>query len=114
MPPPASSSEDPDPFERFRRGLGSRYTIGRQLGAGGMGVVYLAIDIRLNRQVAIKALHPQGTSPAARRRFAREGRVLAKLQHPNILTVHEAGELDGWWYFVMDYVEGPTLAQRLV
>ena len=113
MPPPDTSiPEDSDPFERFRRG--SRYTIGRELGAGGMGAVYFATDNRLNRPVAIKILHPHRTTPAARRRFAREARLLAKLHHPNIVTVHDAGEGEGVWYFVMDYIDSPTLAERLV
>ena len=79
-----------------------------------MGAVYFATDNRLNRPVAIKILHPHRTTQAARRRFAREGRLLAKLHHPNIVTVHDAGESEGVWYFVMDYIESPTLAQRLV
>jgi serine/threonine protein kinase len=100
-------------LERVRRVLAPQYTIERQLAAGGMGVVYLGTDVVLDRRVAIKVLRPEYTSPAGRQRFMREARVLAKLQHPNIVTVHQANEVDGVRYFVMDYINGPTLADRL-
>lgn len=100
-------------LERVRRVLAPQYTIERQLAAGGMGVVYLGTDVTLDRRVAIKVLRPEYTSPAGRQRFTREARLLAKLQHPNIVTVHQANEVGGVRYFVMDYIDGPTLADRL-
>lgn len=94
--------------------LTPQYTVEREHASGGMGVVFLGTDVRLDRRVAIKVLRPDHTSGDARRRFAREARVLAKLQHRNIVPIHQADEVDGFWYFVMDFIDGPTLAQRLL
>jgi tRNA A-37 threonylcarbamoyl transferase component Bud32/tetratricopeptide (TPR) repeat protein len=91
-----------------------RYEIRSQLGAGGMGEVYLAEDTLLDRKVAIKLLPPQSTADErARKRLIREARAAAKLDHPNICTIHEVGEEDGRSFIVMQYVEGETLAHRI-
>jgi predicted ATPase/serine/threonine protein kinase len=91
-----------------------RYEIRSQLGAGGMGEVYLAEDISLNRKVAIKFLPPALiTDEHARKRLLREAQAAAKLDHPNICTIHEVAEEDGRSFIVMQYVEGETLAARL-
>jgi tRNA A-37 threonylcarbamoyl transferase component Bud32 len=100
-------------LDRLRRVLAPQYTVERELASGGMGVVFLGTDTLLDRRVAIKVLRPEFTFPAASQRFTREARLLAKLQHPNIVAVHQAGEADGIQYFVMDYVNGRTLADRL-
>jgi serine/threonine protein kinase len=100
-------------LDRLRRLLAPQYAVEHELAAGGMGVVFLGTDVVLERRVAIKVLQPEYASAVARRRFEREARVLAKLQHPNIVAVHTAGPAEDFWYFVMDYIEGPTLAQRL-
>jgi serine/threonine protein kinase len=91
------------------------YEIQSLLGAGGMGEVYRARDTRLNRTVAIKVI-PQhlSTDPARRQRFEREARAISALQHPNICTLHDIGHQDGTDYLVMEYLEGETLALRLV
>ncbi len=89
------------------------YTVEREIAAGGMGVVFLGWDVELERRVAIKVLRPEWASPGGAERFAREARVLARLQHPNIVAVHQAGEAEGLRYFVMDFVPGDTLARRL-
>src|SRR2546430_1308357 len=90
------------------------YTIIRQLGAGGMGEVYLADDKRLARKVAVKVLPADLTrNDEAKRRLLREARSVAALDHPNVCTVHEVDEQDGRLYIVMQYVEGETLADRL-
>jgi serine/threonine-protein kinase len=90
------------------------YKLESQLGAGGMGVVYLATDTRLGRQVAIKLLHESSLKdPERRARFEREARVLASLNHPNIAAIHgleAAGEV---MFLVLEYVPGDTLSQRL-
>ena len=90
------------------------YTIGDQLGAGGMGEVYAAIDTRLDRAVAIKVLpeHLSG-DPHLRGRFEREARAVSSLNHPHICTLYDVGEQDGVHYIVMELVEGDTLAARL-
>jgi len=79
-----------------------------------MGLVYLAQDTRLDRAVAVKVLRPEMATALLVERFRREARVLARLTHPNIVAVHDADERDGLLYFVMEYVEGETLAARLL
>ena len=92
----------------------AHYRILEQLGAGGMGVVYRAVDERLERDVAIKVL-PLGAlhSESARSRFRKEALALAKLNHPNIATVYDVGREDGMDYIVMEYVPGDSLAEKL-
>lgn len=93
----------------------SHYEIRSQLGAGGMGEVYLAEDLKLRRHVAIKfiARHKE-ISPAAEKRFLREARAASKLNHPNIITIYEAGETDNHAYIVMEYVEGRSLRELIL
>ncbi|MGH7561652.1 MAG: protein kinase domain-containing protein, partial [Gemmatimonadales bacterium] len=94
--------------------LGHQYRIERELGRGGMGVVFLARDLTLDRWVAVKVIHPElivNRTLAAR--FLAEARLIARVRHPNIVTVHSAGEADGHLYFVMDYLPGETLRERL-
>jgi tRNA A-37 threonylcarbamoyl transferase component Bud32 len=94
--------------------LGQQYEIVRPLGQGGMGAVYLARERALERFVAIKVLRPElAETEASRERFRREARVAAQLSHPNILPLHTFGEVSGIWYFVMGYVRGVTLEERL-
>ncbi|MDB4916289.1 MAG: protein kinase [Gemmatimonadetes bacterium] len=94
--------------------LGAQYEIIRPLGRGGMGSVYLARERALERFVAIKVLRPDLAEAAEHReRFRREARVAAQLSHPGILPLHTFGEVGGLWYFVMGYVRGPSLADRL-
>jgi tetratricopeptide (TPR) repeat protein len=90
------------------------YRLIREIGAGGMGVVYEAEDTRLRRRVAIKLLPPEySRERAAKQRFLREARAAAALDHPNICTVHDVGDSDGQLYIVMAYYEGETLKERL-
>ena len=94
--------------------LGSQYEIVRLLGQGGMGSVYLARERALERFVAIKVLRPELAEVRhGRERFRREARVAAQLAHPGILPLHTFGEVEGVWYFVMAYVRGVTLGERL-
>src|ERR1700675_3290539 len=79
------------------------------LGAGGMGVVYRALDTKLNRPVAIKFLSDDLAGAASRRRFQREAQTASSLNHPHILTVYDAGEVDGRQYLVTELVDGGTL-----
>jgi serine/threonine protein kinase/Tol biopolymer transport system component len=85
------------------------YKIEGLLGEGGMGVVYRALDTKLNRPVAIKFLSEELADPAARRRFQREAQMASSLNHPHILTVHDAGEFEGRQYLVTELVDGGTL-----
>jgi serine/threonine protein kinase len=84
------------------------YELQTPLGAGGMGVVYRALDTKLNRPVAIKFLSDDLANPAARRRFQREAQMASSLNHPHILTVHDAGEFEGRQYLVTEFVDGGT------
>jgi serine/threonine protein kinase/tetratricopeptide (TPR) repeat protein len=97
-------------------GLGSvvsdRYVIERELGHGGMATVYLARDLRHDREVAVKVLEAH-VAPAGAERFIREIRIAARLTHPHVLGVHDSGESDGRLYYVMPYVAGETLRSRL-
>jgi len=92
----------------------THYTLIDRLGGGGMGVVYRARDLRLNRDVAVKVLAPAIlTNESARHRFRREAMALSRLSHPNIATVHDFDCADGIDFLVMEHVEGETLQQRL-
>jgi serine/threonine protein kinase len=87
------------------------YEVQMPLGAGGMGVVYRALDTNLNRPVAIKFLSDDLADPGARRRFQREAQTASSLNHPHILTVHDAGEFEGRQYLVTELVDGGTLRE---
>ncbi len=100
-------------FKKFQDVLAGRYAIERELGRGGMAVVYLANDLRHDRTVAIKLLQPDITSSLTAERFLREIRITARLQHPNILGLFDSGAEGGFCYYVMPYVEGETLRERL-
>src|SRR6187399_670910 len=85
------------------------YDVQARIGAGGMGVVYRAVDTKLNRPVAVKVLSDAIADPAARRRFQREAQTASSLNHPHILTVYDVGEEDGRQYIVTEFVDGGTL-----
>ncbi len=107
---------DPKEFPKLlQAALGHQYRIERELGRGGMGLVYLARDLTLDRLVAVKVVHPDlSTNSVVSARFLTEARTIAKIRHPNIVSVHSAGEVNGQLYYVMDYFPGETLRQRLV
>lgn len=111
---PAQGST-PDPlFLSFQLALAGRYSIDRELGRGGMGIVYLAHEVHLDRLVAIKLLPPdRAANPSLRERFLREARLAAKLSHPNIIPIHAVDETSGFVYYVMSFVDGLTLAERV-
>jgi serine/threonine-protein kinase len=93
--------------------LADRYAIERQLGRGGMATVYLARDLKHDRQVAIKVLRPEVAASIGAERFLREIRTAARLQHPHIVPLHDSGEAAGFLYYVMPYVEGESLRDLL-
>jgi hypothetical protein len=94
--------------------LGHQYEIIRMLGSGGMGCVYLARERALERFVAIKVLRPDlAVTEAHRERFRREARIAARLSHPGILGLHSFGEIENIWYFVMTYVRGESLGEKI-
>ncbi len=105
----------PDPlFLSFQQAVAGRYSIDREIGRGGMGVVYLAREVHLDRSIAIKLLPPERAAQRTLRdRFLREARLAAKLSHPNIIPIHSVEETDGFVFYVMAYVDGETLAQRV-
>jgi serine/threonine-protein kinase len=101
-------------FLALQAALAGEYSLQRELGRGGMGIVYLARDVQLDRDVAIKVLPSHLASTAeSRERFLREARTAAGLSHPHIVPIHRVGESAGFVYFVMSYVEGETLGERL-
>jgi serine/threonine-protein kinase len=102
-----------DTLERLRLTLAEQYAVSRELGRGGMAVVYLAEDIRHDRQVAIKVLLPELAVSLGGDRFLREIRVAARLQHPHILPLFDSGSRDGLLYYVMPLVEGESLRDKL-
>lgn len=101
-------------LERLRAALSPEYEVEKELGAGGMGTVFLARDVNLQRHVAVKILRPELATARAAERFLQEARILASLSHPNIVPVHRAGEADGLYYYVMEFVDGDTLRSRLL
>src|SRR5215471_16355343 len=104
-----------DPLvEVLKKTIGFQYRIERLLGRGGMGAVYLAHELALDRDVAIKVLPPeQADAPQLRERFRSEARTAARLNHPNIVPLYTFGEVNGIVYFVMGYVDGESLSARL-
>src|SRR2546427_2164231 len=101
-------------FLDFQAAVVGRYSLDRELGRGGMGVVYLAREVRLDRSVAIKLLPPSmASNPKLRERFLREARTAAKLSHPNIIPIHAVEEIGEFVFFAMAYIEGETLTERV-
>ncbi|MEO7998786.1 MAG: serine/threonine-protein kinase, partial [Gemmatimonadaceae bacterium] len=99
---------------RLAEALAGHYVIVRALGQGGMGTVFLARDVTLDREVAVKVISPElAASPELRERFLKEARTVAKLRHPNIVAVYTAGEGNGLLYFVMEFVPGESLRDRM-
>ena len=103
----------PDVLTRIQAALADHYRIERELGRGGMATVYLAEDRKHHRPVAVKILHPELASNVGSDRFLREIEIAARLNHPHILTLIDSGESDGLLYYVMPYVEGESLRERL-
>jgi serine/threonine protein kinase len=99
--------------ETLNTTLADRYLVERELGSGGMATVYLARDVRHERRVALKVLRPELAAVIGAARFAQEIRTTANLQHPHILPLHDSGEIEGTVFYVMPYVEGETLRDRL-
>lgn len=115
MPMLGSMADQPDAdFLALQEALLGRFVLERELGRGGMGIVYLARDIRLDRPVALKLL-PSSLSdrPELRERFLREARTAARLSHPNIVPIHAVEELGDYVFIVMAYIEGQTLGERI-
>jgi tetratricopeptide (TPR) repeat protein/TolB-like protein len=100
-------------LERFTAAIASRYTIRRELGAGGMATVYLAEDRKHERKVALKVLRPELAAVLGAERFLHEIKVTANLQHPHILPLHDSGAAEGFLYYVMPYVAGESLREKL-
>jgi len=99
--------------DRLATALADRYTIERELGAGGMATVYLAHDLKHDRKVALKVLRPELAAVIGAERFLAEIKTTANLQHPHILPLHDSGDADGFVFYVMPYVEGESLRDRL-
>ncbi|MFL5619863.1 MAG: protein kinase domain-containing protein [Gemmatimonadaceae bacterium] len=101
------------PIDRLTTQLGDRYRVERELGSGGMATVYLAEDLRHGRKVALKVLKPELSAVIGAARFLAEIKTTANLHHPHILSLHDSGEIDGTVYYVMPFVDGESLRDRL-
>ena len=114
VPDPIASSSDNELRAHVERVLSANYELDREIGRGGMGIVYLARDRRLKRQVAVKVLPPElAFRGEIRSRFLREAETAAQLSHPNIVPIYSVDEREGLVYFVMAFVDGENLAVRL-
>ncbi len=100
-------------IERLKAALADRDTIERELGAGGMANVYLAHDLKHDRKVAVKVLRPELAAVLGAERFLQEIKTTANLQHPHILPLHDSGDADGFLYYVMPFIDGETLRDKL-
>src|SRR2546423_5318832 len=98
---------------RLRGALADRYAIDRELGHGGTATVYLARDLKHGRSVAVKVLRPELAAALGAERFLRESETAARLTHPHILPLHDSGEAKGFLYYVMPFVDGESLRDRL-
>ncbi|HEY9228241.1 MAG TPA: protein kinase [Gemmatimonadaceae bacterium] len=116
--PPLGAPLDEEPpttdvLPRLKTALAGQYEVERELGRGGMAAVYLAHDVKHDRQVAIKVLHPELAATLGGERFEREIRLAAKLQHPHILGMHDSGVAGDLLYYVMPFVKGESLRDRI-
>ncbi|HET9041207.1 MAG TPA: protein kinase, partial [Gemmatimonadales bacterium] len=102
-----------DRLAELRAALGDRYAFERELGRGGMATVYLVRDLKHDRPIALKVLHPELAATLGPERFQREIKLAARLQHPHVLTVLDSGDAAGRLWFTMPYVEGESLRERL-
>ena len=102
-----------DPITRLNAALEGRYAIEREIGEGGMATVYLAEDLRHERKVALKVLKPELAAVVGAERFLAEIKTTANLQHPHILPLFDSGQADSFLYYVMPYVEGESLRERI-
>ncbi len=103
----------PTPLERLQAAFAGHYEIAREIGSGGMATVYLATDLKHDRQVAIKVLRPELAAALGPDRFPREIRIVAQLQHPHVLPLHDSGETAGFLYYVMPFVDGESLRAKV-
>ena len=103
-----------DAQARLATALADRYTIQREVGAGGMATVYLAQDLKHDRKVAVKVLRPDFAAALGPERFLREVKIAANLQHPHVLPLYDSGQADGFLYYVMPFVDGVSLREKLV
>ena len=97
----------------MRRALAPEYAVEREIAVGGMAHVFVGQDTRLDRRVAVKVLKPELATAIGAERFVREARLHAQVKHPSVVPIHVADERDGVSYYIMDFIEGETLAQRL-
>ena len=102
-----------DNLDRLKTALADHYTIQEELGAGGMATVYLAEDLKHDRKVAVKVLRPELAAVLGAERFIQEIKTTANLQHPHILPLFDSGEADGFLYYVMPFIDGETLRDKL-
>ncbi len=100
-------------IDRLTAALSDRYAIEHEIGAGGMATVYLAQDLKHDRKVAVKVLRPELAAVVGAERFLHEIKLTANLQHPHILALHDSGEADGLVFYVMPFVEGESLRDKL-
>ncbi len=103
-----------DLLQRLHAGVGDRYVVEKEIGHGGMAVVFMARDVKLDRRVALKVLRPDISAAVGPDRFLREITIAAGLQHPHIVPVHDSGECNGLLYYVMPLIEGETLRARML
>ncbi len=102
-----------DPVARLNAALEGRYAIERELGEGGMATVYLADDLKHERKVALKVLKPELAAVVGAERFLAEIKTTANLTHPHILPLFDSGEADSFLYYVMPFIDGETLRDKL-
>ncbi len=103
----------PEITARLSTALADRYRIESHLGEGGMATVYLAEDLKHERKVAVKVLRPELAAVLGAERFIQEIKTTANLQHPHILPLHDSGDADGFLYYVMPFIDGETLRDKL-
>src|SRR5438477_7149373 len=106
-------SEPPTQIDQLNAALAERYHVERQIGEGGMATVYLAQDLRHNRNVALKVLKPEFAEALGAKRFLKEIEVTANLQHPHILPLYDSGNASGVLFYVMPLMRGESLRERL-
>src|SRR5262245_43637872 len=100
-------------IDRLRAALADRYSVERPIASGGMATVYVARDLKHDREVALKVMRPEFSASIGAERFLSEVRITARLDHPHILTLIDSGSADGFLYYVMPYVRGESLRHTL-